>query len=697
MVFVLKFDDDETLLAINNAINKVNLATLSNIQGSLRSYSFSDSELKGCVDGTLDVITGFMVIDDDMRIAVVEGLAAPGCGMQSVFMDIPRQKENDGHLKILANPEVLYPTRLYGEFGPDLKRIRIRNKLKKLARRPELYNRKQVEIKCFDAIDNIMSLRWAPNLLSTKELDLYPLADSLNKVELLYGEAISRTDLDGTAAEAQRLQQVKEKKALMEARRLEESYTEDPAESTKLHSAASANAESPDKKKATRREEESRCPPTDCWNPTFTSYFTSRPEHRVDYLSEQQKLLKEAYEQGLRRMAKREEVATETITRVMGPENANAKIYIYGSQSQNFMAKALSSLRTRISKETAGATYTFSKDFISQTVCVVDEDADRAAIKAEKASHYLTPSGFVYPKPKTLQDLITHPKKPSDSRIEALKEQYDGDLPKNLKSNSAEDIANLALERGYTNRIRGGNDFGKLKWPEYKKEFDLKDVGSRTVLPRGAILVGGQGDKDPKGFQSVHIGGEGRAKLVEEDEERAKKEWMDKVVVDSLSFQMDGFVTRDKTLQFQRTNDILHGEPNRKVLKYLRSRKSVGGRDFSYAPPPLSITSQGEYMGSGKAMIGRVADPNKFIQTKDGETKDFVRFIDKNANAPKIMCVLSAHKDITQLKSHEVNGPQWGEKAASMLPVEKTTTSYEDYQARRAQAKANKFAAKNSK
>jgi len=696
MVFVLKFDDDETLLAINNAISKVNLASLSDIQGSLRSYSFNEHELKGCVDGTLDVITGFMIIDDDMRIAVLEGLAAPGCGMQSVFMDIPRQKENDGTLKILANPEVLYPARLYGEFGPDLKRIRIRNKLKKLARRPELYNRKQVEIKCFDAIDNIMSLRWAPNLLSTKELDLYPPADSLNKVELLYGEAISRSDLDGTAAEAQRLQQLKEKKALMESRRLEESYTDDAAESVKLQSATSI-IESPEKRKASRREQEHRCPPTDCWNPTFTSYLASRPEHRVDYLSAQQKLLKEAYEQSLRRMAKREEDTTETITKVLGPEGANAKIYIYGSQAENFMAKALKSLRSRISKETAGATYTFSKDFISQTVCVVDVDADRAAIKAEKSSHYMTSSGFVYPKPKTLQDLITHPKKPSDSRIEALTEEWDGDLPKNLKSNSEEDIANLALERGYTNRIRGGDLFGKLKWPEYKHDFELKKVGNRTELPRGAILVGGQADKDPNASRSVHIGGEDRAKLIEEDEERAKKEWMDKVVVDSLSFQMDGFVTRDKTLQFQRTSDILHGEPNRKVLKYLRTRKSVGGRDFSLAPAPLSITSQGEYLPGAKGLLNRQTDPTKFVQTKEGETKDFVRFIDRNANAPRIMCVLSAHKDITKLSAHEVSGPQWSQNAVGMLPLEKATTTYEDYQARRAQAKANKIAAKNSK
>ena len=48
---------------------------------------------------------------------------------------------------------------LYTEFGPDLKRVRPREKLQKLAKKPELYNRKQVDKECFDAIDYILNLR----------------------------------------------------------------------------------------------------------------------------------------------------------------------------------------------------------------------------------------------------------------------------------------------------------------------------------------------------------------------------------------------------------------------------------------------------------------------------------------------------------------------------------------------------------
>jgi hypothetical protein len=96
-----------------------------------------------------------------------------------------------------------------------LKRVRPREKLKKLAKKPEIYNRKQVDLECFEAIDQLMNLRTCPDLKTTKELDCYPSPEAIQKVrklpltptdrccdaaqlELLYGDALSKEDLDGT-------------------------------------------------------------------------------------------------------------------------------------------------------------------------------------------------------------------------------------------------------------------------------------------------------------------------------------------------------------------------------------------------------------------------------------------------------------------------------------------------------------------
>jgi hypothetical protein len=282
MVFVFKYTDDETLSAINAAVSAVNLVALPNIQGSLRSYTFSKEEIVSANSGGLDVICGFTVIDDDVRIVVIEGLAGPDKGMQEVFLDLPRLQPNNKALKILCNPEVLFPDRLYTDYGPDIKRIRIRDKLSKLARSPEIYNRKQVDAVCFEAIDCVMALRRAVDLKSTKDLNMYPSSESLNKVELLYGEAISRVDLDGAEAEKKRLAAVKAKKKAAAAAAAaakdsdgNDSVSEKSVKSARSIGLADTKAKSAlaqlgtSKSESSSHTRERRCPPTDCWNKEF--------------------------------------------------------------------------------------------------------------------------------------------------------------------------------------------------------------------------------------------------------------------------------------------------------------------------------------------------------------------------------------------------------------------------------------------
>jgi len=111
MIIVFKYLDDDTLQAVDNAIKKVNLKALPDIQGSMRSYSLTQDEELSSLQGKMDCISGFMIIDDDQRMVVLEGLAGPGQGMQSVYADLPRIKANDDDLTILCNPEVLFPHR----------------------------------------------------------------------------------------------------------------------------------------------------------------------------------------------------------------------------------------------------------------------------------------------------------------------------------------------------------------------------------------------------------------------------------------------------------------------------------------------------------------------------------------------------------------------------------------------------------
>jgi hypothetical protein len=705
MIVLFKYLDDDTLRAISSGLNAVNGAALPDIQGTLRSYSFSEAELQAAKDAQLDVITGFMIIDDDMRLVVLEGLAAPGKGMQRMFTEfLPRVKPNDDNLRIVCNPEVLFPDRIYPEFGPDLRRIRIRDKLKKLARRPEVYNRKQVEEICFEAIDGVMTLRRAQDMASTKKLSMYPSAASLNKLELLYGEAITRPDMDGTLRDA-----FVENFEKQQLRRSESPKTPTRPDGVGAEGDAAGLTGTAGVTGGRARREAYQ--PTECRNADFEQHLRTRPEHRIDHLAETKQLRAQAWEQMLRRRQQRDEQYETNLRSVLGDEafeeslqHGGPKIYLYSSQSQNFKTKAFNQLRERVEQD-KNATYTYSQDFVSQTVCVVDEDLLEKNAKAANKAAMLTAKGFQYPKPKTSKELLTHPQRPSEARIEELKEPFRDILDVRPGADSeTKDPTLRALEKGFKTQNASDGLFGALKPPAFERPFELKLVGDRTKLPRGK-LTGGT-EPDPQAFRSVHLGGENQARIVAEAAEQEKKAWQDKVVVDTLTVQVGGFKIRDKPLQVDRTSDILKGEPKREELVHLRNRASHRGDDWSYHPTPLSILSSEPFVSNQAATaLIRTSNPSKFITSqmllskkadakesgrmqtgghansasslassnssytedgghKTGDSKerplDFTRYIHKDTFNPKLMSIVARRKHPPlERDSAECKGPKW--------------------------------------
>lgn len=80
-------------------------------------------EKQAADDGTLDVVSGFMVIDEDSRTIVLEGTAGTHGGLTAILRRVGRAGPNGQAYRALENPEVRFSRRLYTCFDADLKKV----------------------------------------------------------------------------------------------------------------------------------------------------------------------------------------------------------------------------------------------------------------------------------------------------------------------------------------------------------------------------------------------------------------------------------------------------------------------------------------------------------------------------------------------------------------------------------------------
>jgi hypothetical protein len=408
---------------------------------------------------------------------------------------------------------------------------------------------------------------------------------------------------------------------------------------------------------------------TDCRNEAFDEFLRTRPAHKTNFLAENRELRRQAYESMLMNRADRQRQYHDTLVTILGKEGAQGgKIYMYSQQALNFKTKAMGEMRQRLSK-IKNSTFTFSKDFVSQTLSVVDEDADRKVFQEAEKKQWLTQKGFRYPYPKTRKELITHPKRPTETRIEDLKEPWLADLvpPPGRKVTEGGDPELIAKEDGYITQAKSITYFGALQPPQFERDFELKLVGDRQKLPRGVMTEGKSAN--PDFFRSVHIGGEKQAQIIAEAIAQEKEEWKSKVIVEHTDFKVGGYSVRDVPIQADRTRDILKDQPKALFLKKLRDRTNHHGKPIPFEPPPLAMFSTGTFVqNEGTLQLQRREDPMQFMTMKEpkpltdthGQPQDFVRYIQRYTNVPKIVSMVAKkkHPEVNK-NSFECTGPKW--------------------------------------
>ena len=275
-----------------------------------------------------------------------------------------------------------------------------------------------------------------------------------------------------------------------------------------------------------------------------------------NFLVENERGRAEALAAGKQRLEAREMVAKQLLDDYQR-SSGQKEVFMCSGQKLNFIEWQKGRLRDKLSKN-KGATFTYSKRFQSLSFCLVDEERVAQEDKEKSQQRFTTPSGFIYPAPRTSKESREHPRKLSQARIEELQQPYDFSRLDN---------------RGALEEMQDLEDFDCVPTKEYE-------------------VFGGynrDGTRNPAFFKSVHLVGK---EVHEEMEERKRKEaedWRRKVVVDNLRFLPYSGTKAQKPSQLDKLKGILRGRPNKRGLKVVARAKLPSGKRIPLKPPPVSI------------------------------------------------------------------------------------------------------------
>lgn len=371
---------------------------------------------------------------------------------------------------------------------------------------------------------------------------------------------------------------------------------------------------------------------TDCWNDPYEEFLIAEKTRvHPNYIEEN-----EAKARAIKAKVLAHKASLPPVDADLPPE-VKGQIYIYSGQKLQLTEFRREKMRQRLARR-KNMTYTYSSEYQSQTLCLVNEDDIAKDAKNLSKSKMTTKSGFVYPAPKEPEDYIRHPRQLSEARREELRAPYE--------------------EPG----MSAGPDDEPKPWEmPGAKDFDtVPDLKPRLF---GGYNEDGTQQNDKDFYKSVHMGGDGVEQEMIEAAKRAKQEWLDAVIVDNIHYQPhygeQVGVEGAKPSQLGKLQDILSGSfPEKLGLKVVHKAKLPSGKRVPFKPPPPSMLSRLPYKDPEDFTVGmRPDDPDHYFGTdKTGAKVNFVTTIHKDMMKPYKQKMLHKRK-VTGLTDKERRGP----------------------------------------
>eukprot|EP00002_Diphylleia_rotans_P040903 TRINITY_DN9826_c0_g1_i8.p1 TRINITY_DN9826_c0_g1~~TRINITY_DN9826_c0_g1_i8.p1 ORF type:complete len:852 (-),score=144.61 TRINITY_DN9826_c0_g1_i8:434-2989(-) len=355
--------------------------------GSLDNYKFTTAQHK---DPSLDVVTGFRLIDSKYTIVCLEGISS---GFLRQLPNTPKEnKDGDDGMVIVSNPKVLFRERKYAIFNAVIKVIKLREPLNGLVTGTDIYVQPYVPQDACTGLVLLQQLRQTQRLRQAARMNIFPSPSMLESIERKFGSALTDDDL---------YKITKDKTSFIP------SDKQARVEEQKISSASMLKITT--KGKATKAETEA----TDS-NPGFSA--------RTDPMSARKYEPTKVREtsQPKEKPVEQHKEPLEYLEEIEG-----RPVFMYSSQRLNARELQKTEIRRKIASDTRH-NYTYSLEFASGAFAKADPLEELRKEEMQKTTKWTTKDGFL---PfKKLQNTAAydriHPKQPSEYRVDDLSLPY---------------------------------------------------------------------------------------------------------------------------------------------------------------------------------------------------------------------------------------------------------------------------------
>eukprot|EP00698_Gefionella_okellyi_P026347 TRINITY_DN99_c0_g1_i1.p1 TRINITY_DN99_c0_g1~~TRINITY_DN99_c0_g1_i1.p1 ORF type:complete len:919 (+),score=202.04 TRINITY_DN99_c0_g1_i1:40-2796(+) len=518
MVIIMDYDHPQ-VRPLFGAVLNLNAKGLNLPPRNVTAHRFTPEQL---ADPTLDVITGFQLIENGKRMFVLEGQQEGA--LQALYKMFPKD-ERTAELHSMYNIDVRFHERLYSEYDTDLKRLRMVKPFAEILAKESAYRRDEMSEECWEALRRLSQIEPCHLLKEIIDRRLLPSVAMLKAIEKKFGDKLNNDDLNGCDQEDGA--DARKARAMM-------LMTRDGT-----HSAVPSLGTSIQLRTGLQQVPAELATTLRAANPKFDESLKVRDQRGPRNIIAEN-------------IAKYPGIA-EPLERTTDYDKDG--VFIYSQQALNSSDLQRKAMREKLAT-TKNKLYTYSQEYSSLSFPLGDVvTAQKEHSKATKAK-FITDRGFVYPAPRDPKEFNTHEKRPTESRVEELRQPWK---------------AGEAL---------GAPPSGAAGSPTGKPRFD-----TTSKVPAAF--------SEKEFFKSVHLTGAGLEKDRRAAVEREFTQWEEKLVVDDPSMRLH-WRSSQRTVPHatDRPTTLLHDPPQKLGLR----------PPVALEAPPHSIFVEEPYTGGPSAI-----------------------------------------------------------------------------------------------